>query len=47
MSQTERIIKGAEDLFLTAGIKSITMDDIARHLGMSKKNDLSIFQGQK
>ncbi|MGY4536417.1 AcrR family transcriptional regulator [Mucilaginibacter sp. UYNi724] len=36
-SQTDRIILGAEELFLTAGIKSVTMDDIARHLGMSKK----------
>ncbi|QQL51384.1 TetR/AcrR family transcriptional regulator [Mucilaginibacter ginkgonis] len=37
MSQFERILNGALDLFLTAGIKSVTMDDIARHLGMSKK----------
>ena len=44
MSQTERIIKGAEDLFLTAGIKSITMDDIARHLGMSKKTIYQFFK---
>ncbi|WP_431200744.1 TetR/AcrR family transcriptional regulator [Mucilaginibacter sp. P25] len=44
MSQTERIIKGAEDLFLTAGIKSITMDDIARHLGMSKKRSTSFLR---
>ncbi|GGH06191.1 TetR/AcrR family transcriptional regulator [Mucilaginibacter phyllosphaerae] len=36
-SQTERIVLGAEELFLQAGIKSVTMDDIARHLGMSKK----------
>ncbi|MET3979850.1 AcrR family transcriptional regulator [Mucilaginibacter sp. UYP25] len=36
-SQTDRIILGAEELFLTGGIKSVTMDDIARHLGMSKK----------
>lgn len=32
-----RIIKGAEELFFKFGIKSITMDDIAKHLGMSKK----------
>lgn len=37
MEQTDRILKGAEDLFLHSGIKSVTMDDIARHLGMSKK----------
>ncbi|AYL95604.1 TetR/AcrR family transcriptional regulator [Mucilaginibacter celer] len=44
MSQTERIIKGAEDLFLTSGIRSITMDDIARHLGMSKKTIYQFFR---
>ncbi|RVU00579.1 TetR/AcrR family transcriptional regulator [Mucilaginibacter limnophilus] len=37
MEQKDRIVVGAEDLFLKAGIKSVTMDDIARHLGMSKK----------
>lgn len=37
MEQKDRIVAGAEDLFLKAGIKSVTMDDIARHLGMSKK----------
>ncbi|MFD0794155.1 TetR/AcrR family transcriptional regulator [Mucilaginibacter litoreus] len=35
--QIDRIIIGAEELFMQAGIKSVTMDDIARHLGMSKK----------
>ncbi|MEO7212164.1 TetR/AcrR family transcriptional regulator [Mucilaginibacter sp.] len=43
MSQEERIIKGALDLFLQAGIKSVTMDDIARHLGMSKKTIYQYF----
>ena len=33
----ERILKGAEELFFKYGIKSITMDDIAKHLAMSKK----------
>jgi AcrR family transcriptional regulator len=41
--QIERIIQGGEDLFLQAGIKSVTMDDIAKHLGMSKKTNLSFF----
>jgi AcrR family transcriptional regulator len=44
MSQTERIIEGGEELFLTAGIKSVTMDDIARHLGMSKKTIYQFFK---
>ena len=33
----EKILHGATDLFLTYGFKSVTMDDIANHLGMSKK----------
>lgn len=37
MEPTDRILKGTEELFLNAGIKSVTMDDIAKHLGMSKK----------
>lgn len=37
MEQKERILKGASELFFRHGIKSITMDDIAKHLGMSKK----------
>ncbi len=43
MGQTERIIQGGEELFLHAGIKSVTMDDIARHLGMSKKTIYHFF----
>lgn len=44
MVQIERIIQGGEELFLTAGIKSVTMDDIARHLGMSKKTIYQFFK---
>lgn len=44
MSQIERIIAGGEELFHKAGIKSVTMDDIAKHLGMSKK---TIYQSFK
>jgi AcrR family transcriptional regulator len=44
MSQIERIIEGGEELFLTAGIKSVTMDDIAKHLGMSKKTIYQFFK---
>jgi AcrR family transcriptional regulator len=44
MSQTERIIAGGEELFLTAGIRSVTMDDIARHLCMSKKTIYQFFK---
>jgi AcrR family transcriptional regulator len=44
MIPIERIIEGAEDLFLTAGIKSVTMDDIARHLAISKKTIYHFFK---
>jgi len=44
MSQTDRIIAGGEELFLSAGIKIVTMDDIAKHLGMSKKTIYQFFK---
>ena len=44
MSQIERILHGGEELFLKAGIKSVTMDDIAKHLGMSKKTIYQFFK---
>lgn len=37
MLTEEKILYGARDLVFRYGIKSITMDDIAKHLGMSKK----------
>jgi AcrR family transcriptional regulator len=33
----EKILRGAEDLFMKYGVRSISMDDIARHLSVSKK----------
>ncbi len=44
MIQIDRIIQGGEDLFLKAGIRSVTMDDIAKHLGMSKKTIYQFFK---
>ena len=35
--QQAKWLKRAEDLFLRYGIKSVTMDDVARELGISKK----------
>jgi len=35
--QQEKWLKRVEDLFLRYGIKSLTMDDVARELGISKK----------
>ncbi len=37
METKDRILKGAEELFFKFGIKSVTMDDIAKHLAISKK----------
>lgn len=37
LSTADRILKASRDLFFRHGLKSITMDDIARHLGISKK----------
>lgn len=33
----EKILTGAEELFMRYGVRSISMDDIARHLSVSKK----------
>ncbi len=37
MEQRIKIISGAEKIFMRQGIKSVTMDDVARGLGISKK----------
>lgn len=37
MKTKDRIIDAAQELFFVQGIKRVTMDDIAKHLGMSKK----------
>lgn len=37
MATKAKILQGAEELIFKYGIKNITMDDIARHLTMSKK----------
>ena len=44
IDQIERIVQGGEELFLKAGIRNVTMDDIARHLGMSKKTIYQVFK---
>lgn len=33
----EKILNGTEALFMKYGVRSVSMDDIARHLGVSKK----------
>lgn len=37
MTQKERIIQEASDLFFQKGVRNVTMNDIAEHLGMSKR----------
>lgn len=39
----QKIIAGAQELFMKFGIRSVSMDDIARHLGMSKKTIYQFF----
>ncbi len=44
MEVTERIIKGTEELFFRYGVKSITMDEVAKHLSISKKTIYQFFK---
>ena len=44
MDIKEHIIAEADTLFCHYGIKSVTMDDIAKHLGMSKKTIYQVFK---
>jgi AcrR family transcriptional regulator len=37
MNTEEQILNGAQELFFRYGIKGITMDDVAKHLSMSKR----------
>lgn len=41
---TKRIVEGADDLFWKYGVKSITMDDICKSIGMSKKTIYQHFE---
>lgn len=43
MKNKDRILLGAQELFFKYGIKSITMDDIAKHLAISKKTIYKYF----
>lgn len=44
METKDKILKGAEELFFKYGIKNITMDEIARHLSISKKTIYQFFK---
>jgi TetR/AcrR family transcriptional regulator, cholesterol catabolism regulator len=43
MQIRDRIIEGAEELFRTYGIKSVTMDSLANELGISKRTIYEVF----
>ena len=43
MDNRDRIIEGAAELFKTYGMRSVTMDFLANHLGMSKRTIYEIF----
>lgn len=44
MDTKEKIINGAGELFTRYGVRSVSMDDIARHLSMSKKTIYQYFK---
>jgi AcrR family transcriptional regulator len=44
METKDRILQAALELFFRFGIKSVTMDDIARHMAMSKKTIYKFFR---
>lgn len=44
--QQEKWLKRVEELFFNLGIKSLTMDDVARELGISKKNLYSFVENK-
>ena len=44
MDNREKILFAAYELFFRYGIKSVTMDDIAKHLSISKKTIYLSFQ---
>ncbi|MBL7681793.1 MAG: TetR/AcrR family transcriptional regulator [Flavipsychrobacter sp.] len=47
MDNNERILLAAKDLFFKFGLKNVTMDDISRELGMSKKTLYENYQNKK
>ena len=44
MEMRERILETTRELFLKYGVRSVSMDDIAKHLGMSKKTIYNFFK---
>lgn len=46
METKERILTAAQELFFKYGIRSISMDDIAKHLSISKKTIYAFFKNK-
>ena len=47
MSEEAKILEKCEKLFMRYGIKSVTMDDVSRELGMSKKTLYQYFENKE
>lgn len=45
--KSEKLLEGALEVFMKFGIRSVTMDDMARHLGVSKKTLYKYFKDKK
>ena len=43
----DRIVRVAEKIFLRSGFNRVSMDDVARELGMSKKTVYSHFESKE
>ncbi|MFT6814505.1 MAG: AcrR family transcriptional regulator [Sphingobacteriales bacterium] len=46
MNQRERILEATNELFFQYGVKSFTMDDLAKELGISKKTIYEVFENK-
>ncbi|MGB0849901.1 MAG: TetR/AcrR family transcriptional regulator [Bacteroidia bacterium] len=47
MTESQKILKGADKLFMRVGIKSVSMNDLARELGISKKTIYKHFKDKE
>lgn len=47
IDQKNQILEASSQLFMTHGIRSVSMDDLARHLGISKKTIYQFFENKE
>lgn len=47
MNQKEEIVKKAHEIFLELGAKVVTMDEVSRHCGISKKTLYQLFENKE